>query len=392
MGSNDEFGPDTETIRAWLNKRASYAKDARVIGAPRGGGGVATATAPRPAARQGEAARRGEAAREPFAKPTLPTGPDSTSAGRSVLAALGVEDSAPPVVEPVIQSAAGVDTTAAGRSVVEALNSSAESPRRDARAKAKQAKPKSPKSPKKQDEPDQPVERTEKRKSAPRPRPSRSGPTVRLTRPAPSAGAATRDDSITAAPARVQPLAPTTGTPQVQQSRWTEPEEHLNAYHATTDADFPARGTARRVLSLVLLATLAATAATSYVAYQDRTVAALGIAGTLAFLTLVVWAVRAGCTTTKMSIRRGKLSIERGGRVDLIDVGSSYTPIAIVGEPGHRRWTVLIERRGMPLVVINSSMVDAHWFTSALYRLRPELRPGASDDDYATDDTYAGSV
>ncbi|KRA38605.1 hypothetical protein ASD81_08330 [Nocardioides sp. Root614] len=357
-----------------MNKRASYAKDARVIGAPRGGGGVATATAPPPTA------SRVEATREPFAKPTLPAGPDSTSAGRSVLAALGVEDSTPPVVEP----ATSVDTTAAGRSVVDALNGSAESPRREARARAKQDK---------QPKPDKQVEqaeRTEKRKPAPRP--SR-GPTVRVTRPAPSAGSTTRDESGTTTPARAPSLVPTTATPQVRQSRWTEPEEHLNANHATTDADFPARGTARRVLSLVLLAALAATAATSYVAYQDRTVAALGIAGTLGFLTLVVWAVRAGSTTTKMSIRRGKLSIERGGHVDLIDVGSSYTPIAIIGEPGHRRWTVLIERRGMPLVVINSSMVDPHWFTSALYRLRPELRPGAAeDDDYADDDTYAGSV
>ena len=59
-----------------------------------------------------------------------------------------------------------------------------------------------------------------------------------------------------------------------------------------------------------------------------------------------------------------------------------------MGEPGHRRWTVLFERPGLPLVVVNASMVDPHWFTSALYRLRPELRPGWSDPEVS--DEYAG--
>lgn len=384
MGSNDEFGPDTETIRAWLNKRASYAKDARVIGAPRGGGGLATATAPPPAATSPTA--RVEPAPEQFVTPTLPSGPDSTATGRSVLAALGVEDESD-----VDHRTPSVDTTAAGRSVVEALHSPTEAPRRDTKSKARPAKPaktakpaKAGKEPK-AEKPAKPTKPT----SSPR---SDRGPTVRVTRPAPSAGTAPVADATEAPAVPVEPAVRTTAAPQVQRSRWTEPEEHLNANHATTDADFPARGTARKVLSLILAAALAATAVTSYVAYQDRTVAALGIAGTLAFLTLVIWAVRAGCTTTKMAIRRGKLSIERGGHVELVDVGSTYTPIAIVGEPGHRHWTVLIERKGMPLVVINSSMVDPHWFTTALYRLRPELRPGAVDEDgYAISDAYAES-
>ncbi|WP_205013814.1 hypothetical protein, partial [Nocardioides albidus] len=47
----------------------------------------------------------------------------------------------------------------------------------------------------------------------------------------------------------------------------------------------------------------------------------------------------------------------------------------IVGEPSDRRWTVLIEREGLPLVVITRSMVDPYWFTTVLYRLRPSLRP-----------------
>lgn len=348
MGSNDEFGPDTETIRAWLNKRASYAKDARVIGAPRGGRiapdpsppAIDTPVDPMPA---------------PVDTVPRPSGPDSTSAGRSVLAALGAENA-----EAAAPAAASVDTTAAGRSVVDALSGPSKKPRRGSRPKIRPAKP-------------------EVRISSDRPTPAPDSPTRESA--ARAAGAP---------PVRVQPTVQTTAAPQVKQSRWTEPEDHLNANHASTDADFPVRGGARRVLSVILLGALAATAVASYVANEDRTVGTVGVAGTLAFLTLVIWAVRAGCTTTKLAIRRGQLSIERGGHVELVDIGSPYTPVAIVGEPGHRHWTVLVERPGLPLVVINSSMVDAHWFTSALYRLRPELRPGAADEaGYAEDESYA---
>lgn len=352
MGSNDEFGPDTETIRAWLNKRASYAKDARVIGAPRGG---SIASDPSPPATETPV----DSMTAPLDTPTRPSGPDSTSAGRSVLAALGADNSETDPATP----AGNVDTTAAGRSVVEALRGPTAPPRRDTR---------------------------------PRVRPSRPATKVRSDRPAPATDSTTREAATRAAAAprvRVQPPPRVPVAPEIRTGRWTEPEDHANANHASTDVDFPVRGGARRALSVILLATLVATAVASYAAYEDQSGAAVGIAGILGFLTLVVWAVRASCTTTKLAIRRGQLSVTRGGHVDLVDVGSSYTPIAIVGEPGHRRWTVLIERAGMPLVVINSSMVDPHWFTSALYRLRPELRPGAADDrGPAEDEAYAEST
>ncbi len=92
--------------------------------------------------------------------------------------------------------------------------------------------------------------------------------------------------------------------------------------------------------------------------------------------------------TTELSIRRGQLLVTRGGQVRRVDLGGGHPVVAIVGEPGHRRWTVLFERPGLPLVVVNAAMVDAHWFTSALYRLRPELRPGWSDPEVS--DEYAG--
>jgi len=255
VGSKDEFGPDTESIRAWLSKRATYAHDARVV-----------AESPQPPSR--------------------------------------------------IAGAGELDSTELGRSVVEAL-------RPDGARRAE--------------------------------RPATTTPDGSPTPAGPPAGV------------RVEP--------DIGRGRWTEPPENLTALEAGTDAEFPVRSAVRRSLTAVLLAVLAGTGAASYVAAREPTTATVGVAATLGCLLLVVWAVRAGTTTTALAVRRGQLRITRQGRTEVVDVASPYTPIAIVGEPGERRWTVLIERDGLPLVVITRSMVDPHWFTTVLYRLRPALRP-----------------
>ncbi|MDQ6523294.1 hypothetical protein RB608_06780 [Nocardioides sp. LHD-245] len=326
MGSNDEFGTDTESIRAWLNKRATYARDARVVGAPRGGG-LAPTPAPRPTA---------SASTSPAPAPTGADSirADSTRAGRAVLEALGVD--APPEPPSRIARAGRLDSTDLGRSVVEALRADL---------------PKQPRPP-------------------------------QAVAAAPASAPASPPEEAAPAPAPVRPTPPprAPATPEVKHGRWTEPEDNLTALNASTDAQFPVRGGIRRALSWALLAVLAATAAASYAAVREPTSATIGTAGILGFLLLVVWAVRAGCTTTELAIRRGQLSIRRNGQTEIVDVGSPYTPVAIVGEPSDRRWTVLIEREGLPLVVITRSMVDPHWFTTVLYRLRPGLRPGPAGE------------
>lgn len=331
MGSNDEFGPDTETIRAWLNKRATYAKDARVTASPRGG--IAAAAAPAPAAPAPPVAE------EPPPRPRRRQGqgpaPDGNRAGRSVLDALGV--GTPPEPPSRIAQAGSLDSTDLGRSVVEALRTG-----------------------------DIPAEPSPE----PAPEPARPARGFTATAPPP------RTPGPDARPRRSAPTSPVPAEPAtVPQGRWTEPEEHRNALNATTDADFPERSGVRRTMTILLLVVLAGTAGASYAAATAPTTATVGVAATLGFLLLVVWAVRASCTTTKLTIRRGQLTIRRGGHTEVVEVGSPYTPIAIVGEPGHRRWTVLVERDGLPLIVINRSMVDPFWFTTVLYRLRPELRP-----------------
>ncbi|WP_435770196.1 hypothetical protein [Nocardioides sp. SYSU DS0651] len=369
MGSNDEFGPDTESIRAWLAKRATYADDVRIVGTPRGSvaapeppsepspepspepppepsaAAPADPSPPAPSARSEDmTSDHGAAAQTPtavrprhaagprHAAPRPAAGPDSVDAGRSVLAALGVEAPATPAAEP---PPAGAD---AAKAVLDALHA---------------------------DPVAQPTDRP-RPAAAPRTAPETAHSTWQpRPRPTPPAAA-----PPVARPADVPPAT-------VQVGRWTEPVDNLTAQQATTDADFPPRSGVRRALSLILLLALAATAGASYLAWEDRSVATIGMAVTLAVLTLVVWAARAGCTTTSLSIRRGQLTVRRGGQTDVVDLASQHTPIAIVGEPGQRRWRVLVERHGLPLVVISPGMVDPHWFTTALYRVRPDLRPAA---------------
>ncbi|XBB65515.1 hypothetical protein ABFU82_15500 [Nocardioides sp. WV_118_6] len=350
MGSNDEFGPDTETIRAWLNKRATYAKDARVTSAPRGAGaGAAPAPEPPVAAQPPEPTEPPKPQRR-RAQGSGP-GPDSNQAGRSVLDALGV--GTPPEPPSRIAQAGSLDSTDLGRSVVDALRTA------DAPA-PKRSRPAAPPQP------------TAEPAPAPAPAPAPVPPSRGFTATSPPPRTPGPDaQPRRAAPTPRGPVEPAT----VRAGRWTEPEEHRNALNATTDADFPERSGIRRTMTILLLVVLAGTAAAAYAAATAPTTATVGVAATLGFLLLVVWAVRASCTTTKLTIRRGQLTLRRGGHTEVVEVGSPYTPIAIVGEPGHRRWTVLIEREGLPLIVVTRSMVDPFWFTTVLYRLRPELRP-----------------
>jgi hypothetical protein len=375
MGSNDEFGPDTETIRAWLAKRATYARDARVIAAPRGTLTTDVPRDPGPSRARAEAAAEIPPA-EQAERPADPKGqtparlgpgmpgtprPDGRNAGRSVLDALDGPDRPTPPSRPAART--GANATAAGRSVVDALGTDDPPARRKRRDRAKPGTPPAPAAP-----------------EPPRTTVTRPSSTVRVSAPAArSSYQPSTRSAPTPAPRQEQP---------VRRGRWTEPEEHRQSLEATTDVDFPVRGGVRRVLGLVLLAAVLATGGAGYVASVDRSAAMIGLAGVLAFLTLVVWAVRASCVTTELAIHRGQLSVQRAGHAQRVDISGGHTVIAIVGEPGDRRWTVLFERPGLPLVVVNASMVDPHWFTSALYRLRPELRPGWTGPEVSGD--FAG--
>lgn len=144
---------------------------------------------------------------------------------------------------------------------------------------------------------------------------------------------------------------------------------------ASTDVEFPPRTRIRLLVGVLLLVLLGATAFSVYRAFGDPTTLTVGMAGTLGLLTLAVYAVRAGSTPTRLAIRSGQLEILHGSRRELYDLSSGYTPVEIVGTPGHRSWKVLIGRIDREPVVIDASMVDPASFTEAVLRHRPASQP-----------------
>lgn len=141
----------------------------------------------------------------------------------------------------------------------------------------------------------------------------------------------------------------------------------------STNVDFAPRPGTRRLLGLLLLATLAATGVAAYYAYEDPNTLTVGVTGTLALLSLVLWAIRAGSVTPRLSVRRGQLEIHVGGQRHLFDLTSQFTPVDVVGRPGHRGWKVVLDRPNQAPLVVDSSMVDPGEFMEVLRRYRPEV-------------------
>jgi hypothetical protein len=135
---------------------------------------------------------------------------------------------------------------------------------------------------------------------------------------------------------------------------------------------------ARRFLSLVLVTGVATSGYLGYGAYQSRDTMEIGIAAIVALATMVIWAIRAGATVTRLTVRRGQLEIARQGGRMVFDLASTYTAIEVVGRPGSKKWKVLFHRRGMSPVVVDASMVDARDFMRVLRFFRPDLGPGST--------------
>lgn len=132
-------------------------------------------------------------------------------------------------------------------------------------------------------------------------------------------------------------------------------------------------GGVRAVTGVLLLLALTATGIAGYVAYQDPTETALGVAGVLALLSAVIWAVRAGSSPTRMSLQQGRLEIHSAAGRHVFDLANPHTSIEVRGRPGSRGWKVLFHRRAMAPFVVDSSMVDPGAFTEVLLHHRPDL-------------------
>ena len=141
----------------------------------------------------------------------------------------------------------------------------------------------------------------------------------------------------------------------------------------STSTTFPPRRGPRRVLGLALLLMLVATGVAGWSAWQEPDVESLTLLGTLATLTLVTWAVRAGSALTTLEVSGGQLHVHQGGRRTTFDLTSPYTPVEVIGRPGRRGWKVVLGRdTARRPFVVDASLVDPARFTEVLRRYRPE--------------------
>lgn len=182
---------------------------------------------------------------------------------------------------------------------------------------------------------------------------------------APPQHAAPKPSPVPVPPAPAPAAAPRTGGGRRSPSSAPEVGRSL-------DVDFPPKLAARRVVALLLLLALAATAGAGYLAYEDPRPITLGGAGTLLALTLLLYAIRAGSAPTYLTVRSGQLEVRRGKTLEKFDLTSRFTRIEVVGTPGRPGWKVLLGRFGRDPLVISASIVDPKAFTAELERYRPQ--------------------
>jgi hypothetical protein len=130
--------------------------------------------------------------------------------------------------------------------------------------------------------------------------------------------------------------------------------------------EFKPRAGGRRIVGLLTLVGIAATAYTGWAAYQEKTTVAYGVAATVAALTIILWASWASASVAHLHVHGGVLEVQRAGKTERFDLTSGYTVLRVEGSPRSSRWKVLIERPANDPFVINRSMVDPKAFMRVL--------------------------
>jgi hypothetical protein len=130
--------------------------------------------------------------------------------------------------------------------------------------------------------------------------------------------------------------------------------------------EFKPRSGGRRLLGLMLLAAIAATAYAGWIAYEERTTVSYGIAATVGAFAIVLWAMWASMTVSHLHVHGGVLEAQRAGRTERFDLTSHYTIVRVQGSPRSSRWKVLIDRPANTPFVIDRSMVDPKAFMRVL--------------------------
>ena len=180
-------------------------------------------------------------------------------------------------------------------------------------------------------------------------------------------------------PAAASPAtyAPSTRAPSPSRARGIHADRPRTGF--SMNVDFKPRTMTRTILTLLLLLTLAATVFVGLTLPEDQNTLNVGLTAALAVMALLIYSIRAGAAVSHLRVRGGLLEIKRGGRRDVFDLSSRFTPIDVIGRPTRAGWKVVMLRAdGMPQL-IDSSVVDPKHFAEVLEHYRPDLSPATDN-------------
>ncbi len=141
------------------------------------------------------------------------------------------------------------------------------------------------------------------------------------------------------------------------------------------DLVFKPRTLGSRVFGLLAVGLGIAAAAMTVAAFQNSSTQNTGIAVTLWVLAAIIWAVRAGNSTARLSLNGPMLLVEHKGRREVFDLSSKWTPIHVDGNPNSMNWKVTFRRPEIGPYVIDSSMVDPTEFMKVMTFFRSRIKP-----------------
>ena len=191
------------------------------------------------------------------------------------------------------------------------------------------------------------------------------------TNPARSGSARDEAAARKAEAARVAPTSPATaGGPHSYAERYGD---GAPAHAGDGRQVLRPRAGLHRAVTLLLLVMLAAGAVFGYAAWQEPTIASVGIAGTFAAVVLIMWAARASAAPVRVVIDHGVLEVLLRNTPQRFDLRSEYTRVDMAGKPGRPGWEVRLSRSDTPPVVLTGSAVRSRELAAVLRQWRPEL-------------------
>lgn len=138
---------------------------------------------------------------------------------------------------------------------------------------------------------------------------------------------------------------------------------------------FRPRTLGTRVFGLLALGLAVAATAMTVAAFKDPNVQTVGIGATLWALAGIIWAVRSGNSTARLSLNGPLLLVEYQGRREVFDLSSKWTPVEVSGSPKSMSWKVTFHRAEIGPYVIDATMVDPEEFMKVLDFFQTRMKP-----------------